>query len=377
MAVKKKRTSEDRITKTATLEDFTVDYVETNCIGLDLGMTNGKGLPRGAAIAIYAMPGCGKTTICADAIFRIIRAHKEKGLDYKVAYFASEDCSQLLTSMGLKEYIDSGDLIYETGTTDSPLTFNMLENGYRDMLADKGKYAGVKLVIVDSITNIISETMLDKDIGAGDFGSNAKDRAQFYPKYLASCKSKGITSIFLSHIRVKQNATAYEDPKRPAITDTDMHNMDIIAKLSKIEDSKISDIRKIKVNTIFGQETLQDRYILKISTCFAKPTKNRYGRVCDCLLLIEPGKRVINTYTMRCLLEGWGYVKQNGAYYTISEELCNKFDLPENMRKNIRRKDINVFTRENLKELKEYLKLNDQYRINISEERDEDEDDGM
>ena len=56
----------------AVKENKPLEFIETGNIGLDLALSDGKGLPMGASILLWAKPGSGKTTIVADASKRLI-----------------------------------------------------------------------------------------------------------------------------------------------------------------------------------------------------------------------------------------------------------------------------------------------------------------
>ena len=78
-----------------------LEYVETGNVGLDLALTDGRGLPMGSSTLFWAKPGSGKTTVVADASRRLIQAAKNRGEVFKVLYLAVEDSSALMTSLGM------------------------------------------------------------------------------------------------------------------------------------------------------------------------------------------------------------------------------------------------------------------------------------
>ena len=49
-----------------------VQFVETGDVGLDLALSDGKGLPIGSSTLLWAKPGSGKTTVVADACKRLM-----------------------------------------------------------------------------------------------------------------------------------------------------------------------------------------------------------------------------------------------------------------------------------------------------------------
>ena len=84
-----------------------VEYIETGNVGLDLALTDGKGLPMGSSTLFWAKPGSGKTTIVADASKRLIQSARSRGEIFRVLYLGVEDSRELMSSLGMDEYIES------------------------------------------------------------------------------------------------------------------------------------------------------------------------------------------------------------------------------------------------------------------------------
>lgn len=365
MATKTK--SANSATKTLDADNMKVPMVETGCLPFDLAMTNGKGLPLGSSILLYAMPGVGKTTLFADVTRNLLRKAKEKDIPFKVLFVDVEGSTELLVSMGLKPYIVSGDIIVKTGQ----ITFGELSNMYEKVLAwhegaDSRKldeeYKDVKLIIVDSLCQVQSQALLDKDVDDGDFGSNAKERARFYPKFLGRCKTAGVTSMFITQVRVKQGAQAFEDPKRPACTDTDIHNCEICCKLSKGANTTVAGKKEVK--TTFGVKQLSSRGIINIKTSGTGNVKNRFCTIPDIECLIEYGKGVINSYTVKEMLMNLGYIKLSGSRYCFGDEIVAAMgwtDVEPNV--GIEKVPFNQRISANTSELVGFLKSKDSFLV--------------
>jgi hypothetical protein len=229
------------------------------------------------------------------------------------------------------------------------------------------------LIVVDSLTAVLSQRLLDIGVDEADFGSNAKERGRFYPKYLPRCREQGISNMFISQVRTRQGAGMFEDPKRPAITDVDIHWMDIVAKVTKSESK--AKIKEVVVKTCMGDTKEQTRYALKISTS-GQERKNRFAKLPDIELLVESGKRVVNVFTLREMLKGLGYVTVAGAYLKIDSTFLDNSENTSDLKdKSLREKQVNVFVRQNVRAIKEFLKSNDQYKLVLGME--DEEDDGM
>ena len=372
--------------KTVSLEDLAPTFRETGCVPMDLALTNGKGMPVGASILMYAPAGVGKTTIFADMCRNLLESSLAKGEEYKIVYVDVEGSRNLLLSMGLGKYMISGNLILKEGA----ITFAQLEDIYAKILAwheldsEDSKnskkldpeYKDVKLIIVDSLSQVQSQALMEKGVDDGDFGSNAKERSRFYPKYFARCKACGVTNMYIAQMRVNVNAVGMFDPKeKPAVSTSDLFNYDIIIKASKSENNQNKDIAKISVQTAFGKTELQNRCIVTLKSSRGKDVKNRYCTLPDMPLMVEYGKRVVNSYTLREMLIGLGFVIDKGSgYYSITADLAEGLGLDMDLDKSYRKKDINVMVSQNIDKILLYLKSKDKYKLLVE---DANYDDGL
>ena len=334
-----------------------LEYIETGDVGLDLALTDGKGLPMGSSTLFWAKPGSGKTTIVADASRRLIQAAKNRGEVFKVLYLAVEDSSALMSSLGLDEYIESGDFIY----VGRQLCWRHIETFYEAVLNGYGKYAGVKLIVIDSVNNVLSDQNMKNSVADGDFGTKSRERSSFYSKFLPLCKEKGISSFFISQVRQKQNAGMYEDPNRAAVSNVDLHNVDIILKCSSFSDK--TDATKIEEETIFGKDKVASKCIFKMDSK-ATDCKNRYIKGNAVELLFEKGKCVWNYYTIKKLLTGNKLIKGTGGWYTFDSDICTSFNIPDNK---LRNAEVNNIIQEHAGDFVELLKKMGKYKVSIKE----------
>ena len=334
-----------------------LEYIETGDVGLDLALTDGKGLPMGSSTLFWAKPGSGKTTIVADASRRLIQSAKNRGEVFKVLYLAVEDSSALMSSLGLDEYIESEDFIY----VGKQLCWRHIETFYEAVLNGYGKYAGVKLIVIDSVNNVLSDQNMKNSVADGDFGTKSRERSQFYSKFLPLCKEKGISSFFISQVRQKQNAGMYEDPNRAAVSNVDLHNVDIILKCSA--STSATDASKIEEETIFGKDKVASKCIFKMDSK-ATDCKNRYIKGNAVELLFEKGKCVWNYYTVKKLLVGNKLLKLSAGWYTFDSEICSSFNIPENK---LRNAEVNNIIQEHVGDFVSLLKQMGKYKVGLRE----------
>jgi len=339
-------------------KDKTIEYIETGDVGLDLALTDGKGLPMGSSILLWAKPGCGKTTIVTDASRRLIKKHKAMGVPFKVLYLAIEDSRGLMTSLGMDEYIESGDFLYVA----QGFCWRQVETFYEAVLAGYGPYKDVRLIVVDSVNNVLSDQNVKNSVADGDFGTKSRERSQFYSKFLPLCKEKGVSSFFISQVRQKQGATQYEDPNRAAVSNVDLHNVDIILKCSSSTNS--TDASRVEEETIFGTDKVASKCIFKMDSK-ATDCKNRYIKGNAVELLFEKGKCVWNYYTVGKLLEGNKLVKKPSAgWYSFDSELASTFNLPT---EKLRKAELNVIVQEHIGDFVDLLKKMGKYKVKINE----------
>jgi len=340
-------------------------FIESCNIGFDLALTNGLGIPVGSSVLFYADPGCGKTTLLGDVSRRVIKKAKDEDKPFKVLYLATENSKELLKALGLDEYMSSGDFLY----VQKELCWRQVETFYEAVLQGYGKYKDVKLIIIDSVNNVLSDANLTKSVADGDFGTKAKERGSFYGKFLGRCAEKGVTSFFIAQVRQDQSAGMYGDPKKAAASWADLHNVEMIVKCSKKSDA--TETAKIEVNTAFGKIQDQPKWIMKLHSS-ATNCKNRFFRGFPAEVLVVKGKGVDNTYAARKLLEANGYIKKAGGWFTFCKELQESLNFPSN---NLRANDCNKYVRDNMGALIEMLKEAGQYKIEVSEETIEEDTD--
>lgn len=336
-----------------------VEFVETGNIGFDFALSDGKGLPVGSSILLWAKPGCGKTTIVADAARRLIQKAKANNEKFKVLYLAVEDSSSLMISLGLGEYMDSGDLIYKAGR----FCWRYVETFYSAVLNGYKGYEDIKLIVIDSVNNVLSDQNIKNSVSDGDYGTKSRERSSFYSKFLPLCKEKGITSIFISQIRKKQNVqNQWEDTNRAAVSNVDLHNVDIILKCSSFQDTKYAS--KIEEETIFGIDKVASKCIFRMDSK-APDCKNRYtgGNAVD--LLFEKGKCVWNYFIIEKMMIASKLLKAStSGWYAFDEEVQEAFGLPDNK---MRLDEIHGYVQDHVGEFVDLLKKTGNFKVKVGE----------
>lgn len=334
------------------------EFIETGDVGLDLALSDGKGLPLGSSTLFWAKPGCGKTTIVTDACKRLIQAAKNRGEKFQVLYLAVEDSRSLMSSLGMDEFIDSGDFIYHA----QGFCWRHIETFYTAVINGYKGYENVKLIVVDSVNNVLSDQNAEKSIADGDFGTKARERYSFYQKFLPLCKEAKVSSFFIAQVRRNQAAKTQFDPAdKAAVGDGDLHNVDIILKCTATSDKK--DASKIEEETVFGVDKVASKCIFKMDSK-ATYCKNRYTRGNTVELLFEKGKCVWNYYTVKKLLLGHNLVKDTNSWYTFDPEICASFGIPTNKMRNA---ELNKVVQDHVGDFVELLKKMGKYKVGLKE----------
>lgn len=348
--------SGEKLLMDALKDDVSTTYVETGNIGFDMALTNGKGIPIGASILLWADPGCGKSTALIDVSKRLLRKHKNQGIPFKVLYIAVESSRKLLKDMGMKEFIDSHDFIY----LDKPLCWRQIEEIYDAILAGKKEaFKDVKMVIIDSVNNVLSDANIGKSVADGDFGTKAKERGLFYSKYFPRCREAGITTFLISQVRQNQEAAAnpYSDKRKAAVSWADRHNVDIIIKCSATASTKDAKVDIVK--TAFSEKKLVQGYVFKMVSN-GTGCKNRYFQGSEAEMYLNLGKGADNAYAIRKFLEFNKFLTSSGGYFSFTKEMCDSFGFPD---KKLRRTEVMNLIRDKMGELVEFLKSTGCYQL--------------
>ena len=249
------------------------EFMETGNIGLDMAISDGRGMPIGGVVTFFAGPGCGKSTTCVDVSKRLLKKWHEAGLPYKILYIDIEKSNDLMNNMGLSEYIDDGTFLLHPNLC----TFQTLQNYCDDILAGNGPMENVRLIIIDSLQNLICGRELENGIETGDFGDAVRYRNRFYKAYLPQLKARGISCLFVSQQRKKQALiNPRENPNKSALTDGDKHYADTLLYFTKTTGGNNAETKKKKYRMASSNEDVG------ISDCFIVTMKidgdkNRYG----------------------------------------------------------------------------------------------------
>ena len=342
-------------------EDRDLEFIETGNIGFDLALTNGRGIPVGASVLLWADPGCGKSTILADVSKRLLSRSKRKNIPFQVLYIDTEGSMSLFYSMGLRPFIKSHDFI----VANKSMCWRGVETIYDAILNKSKGFENVKLIIIDSVNNIQSDANTQKSVADGDFGSKAKERASFYTKYFGLCKERGISTMLISQVRQNLEAgpTAF-DKRKAAVSWADKHNVDIILKCSKSSIASEDKSELVREKSVFGDIVDTSTYVFKM-TSQGSDCKNRYFVGRPAAVLVKQGKGIDNSYALSKLLKFNDLISVGGGWYSFNKSICKPLNLPD---KSLRKSEIMKYIRDNMGPLVELLKGMGKYNLVTEEE---------
>jgi len=372
-ATKKKVDVAKEVAESTNDKKFETTYLQTACAGLDLALTGGRGVPMGSNIMLFGLPGHGKTTLMGDVITRVLTRHQKEGVPFRVHYIDSENSMELLRSLGVMDFVFDNEEYHPQQVIYHPnvKTFEEIEGIFdrivgtikdgKVTVSEKDPWRrDIKLIFVDSVTNLIAESQLENKVDKADFGDNAKARKKLYLKYLARLRDFGVTNFWSTQMAVNQtNGMAFAEKERPAISKFDEHNMEIIAKLVKCTDSKRTELKKVKIKTLDGVKEVQTRYITTIYPGQANHTKNRFGQTVPVEILVAPGRKILNGFTIKNVLELQGCIKKlEGSMWAISDDLVAFLgdDVLANINtKNVSDEEVNSLCSQNAGKLVFYM----------------------
>lgn len=156
----------------------------------------GGGIPNGTMIEMHSQSGCGKSTLLLHACKNLIKFH-----DYTILYVDAENAiREIVDSMGLQEYIDAGKLII----VDEVNTYGQLDELTKSVIEDPD--SPVNMMVIDSITSIGADVLMEEDITKAEVASDAKLLARYLKKYKAKLKAKNIVMFLINQVRDNLNA---------------------------------------------------------------------------------------------------------------------------------------------------------------------------
>lgn len=171
--------------------DEFLEIFSTGHIGIDRALRRG-GLPLGRIVEMFGPESSGKTTLALGCAKSVLDTYPD-------GYVAFVDAEQATDTARLM------DLGIDATSKDS--RFIHLQPGPGEdalaMVETLVSTPGVKLVIVDSVANLVPRAELEGDMGDAHVGRQARMMAQGLRKITAPAQRNGTTVIFVNQLREK------------------------------------------------------------------------------------------------------------------------------------------------------------------------------
>lgn len=281
----------------AEIEDEHFDeFLPSGSVIFDSVVSNGQGIPRGKFIQLSSESGLGKST---TALF-ICKALADQG--YYSLYLDVEKSvnKSQLDGIGLTPYLGTNFFRKEIAT------FEQAEELLDQVLVENDEK--LALVVVDSLTAMIPQKMLENSVTATEPGLHARSVGAFLTKYkhkLSLVNSKA-TFLFLNQLRTKISFVRTTIEEAGGMSQKFSMDVRLHMKLNKKLLKKTETIEG-KVEVPYGNDI----------NLFA--TKNRFNRpMVEGVMTIFFGRGISNAMAYQHWLQKNSYITQAGAYYTIS-----------------------------------------------------------
>lgn len=220
---------------------------------------SGGGLMEGGLYAFWGEQGTGKSSLCEQ----IARKFCEEG--YRVAYIDSEKSLNPIQMdiYGLTQYYESGKLLH----FDKVVTVKDCDEVNTALVED----GSVKLIIIDSETELLVKNVEDIDVEGKGIGEHARQTAAMLNKLKCFVHENNLIAIvmFQARANIQTTPTYGASDKKQAGGFSSKHIPDAILKIAKgqaIRDSegnKIGHIMKMEYekNKIAAPKSIEQEFI--------------------------------------------------------------------------------------------------------------------
>ncbi|MCM1577590.1 MAG: recombinase RecA [Ruminococcus sp.] len=174
--------------------DYTVDYISTGSMTLDMALGIG-GLPRGRIVEIYGPESSGKTTV---ALHALAQAQKLGG---EVAFIDVEHALDPVYAKALGVDIDSL-LVSQPDSGEQALEI-------AEALVRSG---AIDCIVVDSVAAMVTKAEIDGEMGDTHVGLLARLMSQAMRKLTSVVSKSNCVAIFINQVREKIGI-AYGNPE--------------------------------------------------------------------------------------------------------------------------------------------------------------------
>ena len=328
------------------------EVVPTGIIPMDILLSGG--IREGDMIMIYSPEGLGKTTLVLHMARRLMEQYGKKVLFIDV----EAGLANMIESQGMLPYIDKGLFNF----VDELQTVGHLEKILEGLV--KQDVPAYDVVIIDSITNVLDDSVLTRSVIDPMMCGQAKAMTSFLQKFRVLLRKAGITTFLVNQERANIEAKGPYDKKTKSAGCKALHYQpDVIISLKKDSGRTGGADMMEKRITLEGEKDVPVGCYIS-----AKADKNRKGfsKIPIVFPLIFT-KGVSNIYFLVDLLKSKGYIKSAGAYWKteiIPNPAGGEWSL-------CGMKSLYKWVKDNFAELDEFLKNDGAYTL-VHEKTEED-----
>lgn len=328
---------------TTLTDDCEASYINSGSVIFDQVLSEGKGLPVGTWIQITSESGCGKTHL----VLHVAKAMCIRGK--KVVYLDDEkgvNPSQL-KGIGLDKYLGTQFFLFPIST------FEEAEEVLDGVIEDPD----IGLIVIDSITGLIPEKMIENSVASCEPGLQARYASTFLVKYrtkISRTEAKP-TVILVNQQRTKISFRGITTVGE-AGGNAQKYYTDI--RLMMKEDKALEKT----IDTMEGKKSVKYG-----SNALIWATKNRHAApFVQGMLTIIFGKGVSNLAAYQRVLMSKGVLKMSGAgFWSLKLPGCEE-------KKARGSEGVLNLVKDNLDTIKQYVEDNGGFKlVKAEEESDE------
>ena len=272
----------------------------TGVIPMDILLSGG--IREGDMIMLYSPPGLGKTTLVLHMARRLMDSYGKKVLFIDL----EAGMANMIEGQGMLPYIEKGLFSF----VDQLQTVGHLEKLLEGLV--KQDTPAYDIIIIDSITNAIDDSVLTRSVIDPMMCGQAKAMTAFLQKFRVLLRKAGITTFLVNQERANLEAKTQYDKKTKSAGCQALHYQpDVIIALKR------DGGRTGGADIVQNRMTLEGVKPVPVG-CYvsARADKNRKGF--SKIPIVFPllyAKGVSNIYFLVDLLKSKGYVKSAGGYY--------------------------------------------------------------
>ena len=316
---------------------------KTGIIPLDMILDGG--LCYGDIIGLFAEKGLGKSTIYSQAIKNLIDDY-----GFTVYYIDVEAGTRnQIDKFGLKPYIEKGKLKISYKIQ----TLTQLERFFK--LAFDNPDFDKTIILIDSMTQLLSENEVERDLNNQMMCSQSKDITLLFKKIRGELIEKNMILLLVAQVRsnIQTNPGFGQKTYKMAGGTSLYHVPDVLIEIKKGKQGNNTYIKASKD----GKDFKVGRYINLVTD-----EKNKKCGNVEVTCPFINGFGIHNIYFLYNIMKDGNYLKQSGSSYKI--DIINNPDSEDGVWSFKGKNEVVKFISENFEEIYEALDKDEVFVLN-------------